>query len=1157
MKKTFAARVLAAAMATTMAVPGGSFAIPGMSVVVQAQGKGAVQVQEAASLKTAPRVSGASGTQASSWSPATVDIKGISRYDDMTSTWLSSITKVTVNGTEYTRADYDSLDVKDTNKYACSYSGMNFTANGFLDGENTIVFEADGYKTKELTITKGKDETGTVYTLTTQKDGGSVVNPDDLDKSTLENVLIDAKALVKGENTEEKWSALQAAIATAQAALDSATTEEDISNAVSALQTAMKDFNKSTKGPKVEKIYYNGYSNCLEIAALGKTYSDDDYIDHINKVTVNGTEYDHAPYDAFDDDVTTAAKQYVFSYGAMQIGNSALKDGENKIEIESDGYDKKTINFKRNGDEYTFLSQTDGDAQEGIQNPVEDGEYTVTYSTKSEGSDEESMIGNAFDKKAKVVVKNGKMQISFLNTALRSFLLDFSVSDKNGTFKEATRADYGETNASGEYESQEFTMSIDDLTVAHKAAALVTAMGGQSSDIHNWDKYMKADLTFTSLTKGWEGYQKEIDDSGKLTGKELTEKVLVDAGYDTDGDGKISTEELQSISGELSLANMGLTDVSILKDLSDKVTTLDLSGNDIRELPEGLLDNMTGLVNFYIENNRVSKLPENFFKNNKQLDWISLAGNQLKEVKKGQFSNLSELTILDLSSNAITEVEADSFEGLTKLNDLGLMDNELTDLPDGLFKPMADSLEYFSISGNYLKEIPEAVMDAAKLKSFSAFANEIEDISNISFAKLPRLETLNLQYNAISKIGEKAFASNKNLNSLDLYDNCLTDFRTDALPAGKVLQKVDIRLNNIKVVNPEIRNHAQSYNKFYPQKTACNLTVSADGTKGIKWKQDLSTLDLIFWLDQTLSDRTNELNSVEEYKQMLADKGWDQKDLTEILDENGYDWDIYTEVQKKNADGTYETVWEDEMSDKAEATDGTFATKEKGTYRVVKTLYTTFNSMKQYRMTLYSNEYEYGKTTPAPAIKVSVPTSVKAASAAYNKVKISWKKVSGATGYQVYQYDAKTKKYVRKATVKGTSYTKGNLTTGTKYSFKVRAYKTVNGKTTYSGYSKVVSATPTLSKALKPTAQNTTKGVVKVSWKKVSGATGYQIVRSTKQNGTYKSIYKSKNANTLSYSNKGLKKGSKYYYKVRAYKKVGTKTVYGSYSTAVSVKVTK
>lgn len=1152
-KRKVMLQMLAATIAASMVVPVGIGAKTPMIAYAQAESQ--------VSLKTAVKITGVSYSEASSWSPAKVILTGIDKYSSITSNWLDAISEVSVNGVVHQRADYDSLSTGDTKKFAVSYLGIEFVDGEFKDGDNTIVIKAEGYKEKELVVTKGTDENGTIkYTLKTQKDGGVEVRPDAIDKTALENAITDAKALKQGDKSDERWQALQEAIKAAQEALENAKTEEDVTTATEALTKAINDFGKTTKGPTVDKVYYNDYYKCLEISALGKTYTDDDYIENITNVTINGVEYSHPKYDYFDDDATTAASQYIFSYGAMQIGLSAFKDGDNVIEITSNGYDKKTINLTKNGDTYTFVSQFDGEKQSGLQNPTEDGEYTVTFSAKKENSDDESMIGNYFDKRAKVTVKDGKMQVTFLNVALKSFLLDFSI-DSNGEFKEATRKDYGEKNASGEYECQEFTISVDDLTTTHKAAALVTAMGGQNSDIHNWEKYIKSDFSFDSITKGWEGYQKEIDDANKLTGSELTEKVLVDAGYDTDNDGKMSKEEIQNITGELNLEGNSLTDISILKDLSDKVTTLNLSNNKIETIPAGLLDHMTNLVNFYMEYNYVSEIPKNLFANNKKLDWISFASNQLTKIEGNQLSGLSSLTILDLSSNKISSISADAFDGLTKVNDLGLMENDLTDLPDGLFKSMGDSLQYFSIHSNYLKEIPEAIMDAKSLKSFSAFANDIKDISNISFENFKNLDTLNLQYNQISKIGDKAFAKNTALNSLDLYDNCLTDFSTDALPKGKKLQKLDLRLNNMKVVNPALREQAQSYNKFYPQKSVTNLNVTSNGTKGIKWTQDFSTLDLIFWVDETISDRTNEILSVDEYNEMLKNNGWDNKEISTVLDENGYDWSIVTEVQKKNADGSYKTVWDSTIEDTKEVTDGTYNTTEYGTYRVVKTLYTTSNSLVQYRTTLYSNEYNFKKTetpqkpqTPTVTVKVSTPTSVKASASAYNKVKFSWKKVSGATGYQVYQYNAKTKKYTKIATVKSTTYTKTKLTTGTKYSFKVRAYRTVKGKTVYSSYSKKVSATPTLSKVSKLTAKSTKKSTAKLSWKKVDGATGYKVYQYNTKTKKYKKVATVKK-NT--YTKTKLKAGSKYTFKVRAYKTVSKKTVHGSYSSKVTVKVKK
>ena len=185
------------------------------------------------------------------------------------------------------------------------------------------------------------------------------------------------------------------------------------------------------------------------------------------------------------------------------------------------------------------------------------------------------------------------------------------------------------------------------------------------------------------------------------------------------------------------------------------------------------------------------------------------------------------------------------------------------------------------------------------------------------------------------------------------------------------------------------------------------------------------------------------------------------------------------------------------------------------------------------------------------------PAGVKAASAAYNKVKVSWSKVSGATGYEVLQYNSSTKKYSRAALVKGTSYTKSGLKTGTKYSFRVRAYKTAGGKTVYSPYSNTVSAKPTLARVTKVKTKNNAGRNARITWKRVAGANGYKIYRATKKKGKYRAVKTLKSGRTVKFTNKKLKKGKRYYYKVRAYRNIGKKKVYGKSSIARSVKIRK
>ncbi len=78
---------------------------------------------------------------------------------------------------------------------------------------------------------------------------------------------------------------------------------------------------------------------------------------------------------------------------------------------------------------------------------------------------------------------------------------------------------------------------------------------------------------------------------------------------------------------------------------------------------------------------------------------------------------------------------------------------------------------------------------------------------------------------------------------------------------------------------------------------------------------------------------------------------------------------------------------------------------------------------------------------------------------------------------------------------------------------------------------------------------------IKVSWNKVSNASGYQICwykdKKCKKTVAKKNIT---NANTTTYSGKGFAKGKKYYVRVRAYKNVNGSKIYGKKSNIKSVK---
>lgn len=182
-------------------------------------------------------------------------------------------------------------------------------------------------------------------------------------------------------------------------------------------------------------------------------------------------------------------------------------------------------------------------------------------------------------------------------------------------------------------------------------------------------------------------------------------------------------------------------------------------------------------------------------------------------------------------------------------------------------------------------------------------------------------------------------------------------------------------------------------------------------------------------------------------------------------------------------------------------------------------------------------------------IEVKPMTKISAKAKSSSTVKLSWPAVDGAEGYSI--YNASNNKRI--ANTKSTSYTHKKLTGGKTYKYKVRPYKVSDGGTYYGDFSNTVKAV-TNPKAPKIKLK-AGKGQVKVSWKKISGANGYEVYRSTKKSKGYKKVATIKKASTVKYTNKKLKKNKKYYFKVRAYKIVNKKKLYSSYSSPKQVKV--
>lgn len=194
--------------------------------------------------------------------------------------------------------------------------------------------------------------------------------------------------------------------------------------------------------------------------------------------------------------------------------------------------------------------------------------------------------------------------------------------------------------------------------------------------------------------------------------------------------------------------------------------------------------------------------------------------------------------------------------------------------------------------------------------------------------------------------------------------------------------------------------------------------------------------------------------------------------------------------------------------------------------------------------------------TKAQNTVIDVPQRLMVSDAWKDGVELSWNHVLGADGYYIYRKvnDSAWKKV---ATVKGgnkNTYT-DSTTTWAKYTYKVKAYGKVNGKNAVSKYSK----TDTL---IKPYQEWKSKFAVKagtksaaLTWKKLNGASGYQIYRSTSKKGKYTKIATIKKGTTVKYTDSKLQAKKTYYYKIRPYLTVDKKNNYGSFSGIVKATV--
>ena len=196
--------------------------------------------------------------------------------------------------------------------------------------------------------------------------------------------------------------------------------------------------------------------------------------------------------------------------------------------------------------------------------------------------------------------------------------------------------------------------------------------------------------------------------------------------------------------------------------------------------------------------------------------------------------------------------------------------------------------------------------------------------------------------------------------------------------------------------------------------------------------------------------------------------------------------------------------------------------------------------------TNYSGYTTVKAETPPAAVKKARVTSTTA-----TWITLEWERNANVTGYAIEQY--KGGKWTQIAVTKNNTTLKfivKGLNPDTKYSFRIRAYKTNGTKTTYGGYVSMAGTTR-IANVAKFNATALSQTAVKLSWSRNTIASGYVIEQYKGGKWTQINVIRDKNVTTMVVA--PLAKGTTYSFRMKSFKTVDGSNRFSEY---ISAKVT-
>ena len=711
----------------------------------------------------------------------------------------------------------------------------------------------------------------------------------------------------------------------------------------------------------VTNVEKNSYGDELNIT-LADGFKAEDVLKNTKEVIINGKTFNKNLFSknwkgqivTFDDggDSLKAFKAWNFD-GENSIIFKANDDSESKAFTTGN----KVVEEKLADNKTT---EKQGEKTYSLTDKLEDGEYTLGFNALyADGRQGTSMLEGFFDKNVKLVVKDGKMSITMLNTLFAHGLYDFAIQNK-GKWASGVKENFGEKNSAGQYDKALFTLPVEDLDQIHLGGVIVSYMGSLESDKGNFDKYTTVKLKFKpEIKKGWNGFELvEKNNEERKKSDDLLQKKLIANGVDTNKDGKVTEDELKNFTGDINIGSLeidgkvdkgAIYNLDLLKHMGPGVKSFSSDSNNLGELPEDLFKNAVNIERINLGGNGVTKLPENLFANNKKLKTVNLSSNNLGNIPENLFANNSELESVEFSQSWLSTLPANVFANNKKLKTVSLSNNKIVSLPNDLFKSNT-GLTFLSVTDNELTKLPDSIANLSSLTQLYAANNKLTSLPE-NGVNLTKLNTLALNNNHISSLSDELWKTlAKNKATVRLVNNQISNIPLDLIKANGSLHILDIANNNLPATLPYNDSDTKLLGisptvtqGYYPQKQAIELNVVAKDNKITIQPKDekLTILNLLHWYRGRSEFYGGEgiLQGLDKYKEFLSKQ---TKPMAELLksDDYGRNWYIVTKVERIRGNEVKElssTSVSNEDDKKLEITDNDMKAGDK--YRVTKTLF--------------------------------------------------------------------------------------------------------------------------------------------------------------------------------------------------------------------------